>query len=1140
MAAKTKNTTRAAERRTSSRNTKNHVVKKFYLERLTFVPSMAQSFVASYISNIRIVLLLLISIALLGITAYFNLPKRLNPEVKIPIVTVVTVMPGASSRDIEQLVTKPVEDQIRNLKGLDTVNSTSMENISVVTIQFVSTVDRDEAKDDVQSAVDTAQLPSNAQTPQVRALDFEDQPIWTFALTGTSSYPDLMRSAKALRQQLEDLPRVDRVNVTGFDQQEVTVELQPTKLIQYGISPLQLSDALRKARASYPAGQVVSGENIFALTVDPEIESVADIRNLQLNINGRALTLGEVANVQERSTPNQAQTLLIDHERQTQPAVLFYVYKTTTSNIDEAGQQVDEAVDSFRAANPELKVTTLSNTSEAISEQFTDLLGEFRSTILLVFITLLLFLGLRQALISLLTVPLTFLSAFFLMQFLGMSINFLTMFAFLLSLGLLVDDTIVVVSAMTTYFKTGRFTPLQTGILVWKDTIVPIWSTTITTIWAFVPLLISSGIIGEFIKPIPIVVTVTMLSSTAIAVLITLPMMIVLLKPSIPHRVIVLVKVLAYLLMLGIVVALTFKNPLFPVIIVTYIVGSALVLYLWPQLSKGLKSGAPKAFIEYKTLRRLQDSLNRVTDKGVLDIEGLSEKYRRLMLRILKTKRNRRVVLAMVVIYAIFSFALLPLGFVKNEFFPSDDSTEVFVSFELPAGARLNRTEPFAQPIMDKLIQFPGVEFVTAEVGRSSGSNSVSSSLGDAANTIYFSVRLVEKEERAETSQQIAEVIRQEFKNFEGGKVSVVEDTGGGPPAGADLQIKLSGNDLDLIEDYADQVVSYLQTQPGVNNVEKSVKESTGKVRFVPDTAKLAENGVSIDTIGFTLRLYASSFALDQVSFDEATTDKTDITFRTEAGYSDLTGLSQVEVMNGQGRRIPLAALGNFKLETNPTAIARENFKRTISVTGAVAEGYSVTDTNKKLEEFADTLELPESYSWQTGGVNEENQKSIQSILQAMVISAILILVTMVIQFQSFRQAVIVLIVIPLAVSSVFLAFALTGTPLSFPALIGVLSLFGIVVTNSMFIVDKINLNLCEKMNFKQALADSGASRLEPIILTKLCTVLGLLPITLSEPLWRGLGGAIISGLLVASTIMLLFIPALYFEWMGTDEQKSN
>jgi len=1111
-----------------------------YFQRLKFLPEMANTVVAKYISNIRIVLLLILTVALLGTGAYLSLPRRLNPEVKIPIVTIATVLPGASSKDVEQLVTIPLEDSIRSLKGLDVVNSSSQENISVLSIQFISSVDRDKAKDNVQSAVDSVILPTNAQRPLVKALDFEDQPVWTFALTGNGSYPDLMRSAKTLRQTIDDLGRVDRVTTTGFDQQEVTIQVLPEKLAEYGISPLQLSDAVKKARANYPAGRVVTETNTFALTVDPEIESISDIRNLKVNISGRVLTLGEVAVVQERSVPDQPETMLATKDGRKEAAVIFYVYKTTTSNIDAAGQQVKTAVDTFLKQNAQFHVTTLSNTSESIAKQFTDLLGEFRSTIILVFLTLLLFLGLRQAMISSLTVPLTFLSAFFFMQYAGMSINFLTLFAFLLALGLLVDDTIVTVSAMTTYYKTGKFTPLETGILVWRDTIVPIWSTTITTIWAFVPLLISTGLIGEFIKPIPIVVTLTMLSSTAIAVLITLPLMIVLLKPALPSRVTMLLKALMYFIALGIVVALLAKNPLFPLILIVYIIGSLMTWYLWPKLKARFASNAGQVIQEQPAFRAVKAGFQRISSHGIIDVTGFSEGYRRVMRRILAKKTNRRLVLAGVVIYAIFSFALLPLGFVKNEFFPKSQSDEFFVKLELPAGARFEQTRVQAEPILTKLLTLPEVLYVTAEIGRSGTSSSVSSSLGNSQNSIYFSVRLLEQKKRKLNSLDIAEQARQMFKNSDVGKISVVEESGGGPPAGADLQIKLLGNDLNQLNTYADKLITFLGSQSGVNNVEKSITESTSKVRFVPDQAKLAQNNISLDSVGFALRLYASGFSLDQINFDTSTTDKTDIVFRSKTIDSDLTGLGQINVLNAKGQSLPLSALGNFKVETNPTTITREDFHRTISVTAAVSKGYSIPETNKKLEAFANTLNLPSGYAWKTGGVNDENQKSVQSILQAMVLSAVLILITMVIQFQSFRQAVIVLIVIPLAVSSVFLAFALTNTPLSFPALIGVLSLFGIVVTNSMFIVDKINLNLREKMPFSEAIADAGASRMEPIILTKLCTVLGLLPITLSEPLWRGLGGAIISGLLVASTIMLLFIPTLYFEWMGGDKRNTE
>ena len=225
-------------------------------------------------------------------------------------------------------------------------------------------------------------------------------------------------------------------------------------------------------------------------------------------------------------------------------------------------------------------------------------------------------------------------------------------------------------------------------------------------------------------------------------------------------------------------------------------------------------------------------------------------------------------------------------------------------------------------------------------------------------------------------------------------------------------------------------------------------------------------------------------------------------------------------------------------MENNPTVITREKEKRTISVTASVIKGYSISALNSQLETYADSLHLPSGYSWSTGGVNEQNQKSLQSILAAMVLSFVLIIVTMVVQFGSFRRALIVMLVIPLSVSGVFIIFALTNTPLSFPALIGVLALFGIVVKNSILIVDKIMQNQKAGLAFIPAIADASSSRLEAIALTSVATIIGLIPITLSDPIWRGLGGAIIAGLTISGTIMLFFIPVVYYYWFQRDKVR--
>lgn len=1101
-----------------------------YLERLKFKPQMMSSMVAKYLANIRLVILLLVTISLLGIASFIDLPHRLNPEVKIPIITVVTALPGAGPDDVESLVTIPIEDKLRSLKDVDTITSTSRDNVSIITVQFLSRVDRDKAKDDVQSRIDSVNdLPSDAQSPSVSALDFEDQPVLTFALSSSNSYPDLMRSAKQLRENIEDLSKVDRVLTSGFDEQEVVVEIDQTKLSQYAVSPLQLSQIIKANRSSYPAGLVETNKNAFSLTIDPAIESVADIRNLKISVNAATFSLGDVASVSLKPKLDHQDAYLATNETSAREAVTFEVYKTLDADIEDAGKQVTEVINDFQTKNAATyQVTILLDTSHEISKQFTDLLGEFRSTILLVFFTLLLFLGLRQAIISSFTVPLTFLSAFVFMSVTGMSINFLSLFALLLALGLLIDDTIVVVSAMTTYFKTGRFTPMQTGILVWKDTIVPIWSTTITTIWSFAPLLLSTGIIGEFIKPIPIVISVTMISSTGIAVLITLPIMITLLKPVLPKRVITMLKILAYLASL-IVISLVIKtNPLLPIIVILYILISLLLWQFWPIYQKLIVKAWQRAKHQswFKVAKNLSDKLANISQRGLIDTEPFAQQYKRFMKRILASKVERRRVLIGVIAYAVISFALLPI--VKKEFFPKTDGDELFIELETPAGTKTSEVASSGLELLDELSHTPETKFVTMEVGKGVSSFG-SSSAGN--NNVLFSLKLTDKDQRNMSSIKIAEDLRHEYVQYPKGKISVVEESSG-PPAGADVQITILGEDSEKIDSYANQVVDYLNTQSGLTNVNKSIKSGISKIVFVPDQNKLLQYGLTPDLLGINLRVFASGLTLDSFNLNGSSTDKKDIVFRVQNASANAQDLTQIQITSPTGQSVPLSELGSFVTKINPTSITRQDFKRSISVSAAVRAGYSIDEKNKALEAFAKGLKLEDGYEWKTGGVNEENTKSVESILQAMLLSVILILITMVIQFGSFRQAVIVLIVIPLAVSSVFLVFALTGTPLSFPALIGVLSLFGIVVTNSMFIVDKINLNRKEGMEFTEAIADAGASRMEPIILTKLCTVFGLLPITIADPLWRGLGGAIISGLLIASTIMLLFIPVLYYSWM--------
>lgn len=1091
-----------------------------YLARLRFDPKLLGTFKAKFLTNIRIVILLIIIIVVAGISSFITLPRRLNPEVKLPIVTVSTVLPGASPKDVEDLVTNPIEDAVKGTKGITELNSVSNESVSTIIAQFSSTTAPEKAEADMKSAVDSVNnLPEDAKTPVVKRFDFEDQPVWIFSVKGKDP-ASLLRFSNALKERLEDDSIVDRVTVSGLEQQEVQILVDAEKTVNYRLNPLTLSQKVVGLLSSYPAGNITTTNLSYPLGINPAIASVNELRNTVLTVQNSQIKLSDVATVTERTKPNLQQSFIANGTSKPSMVATFYVYKNSTATIDNAVKKMREITnDTLAPYNKTIEVLTITDTSKLIDEEFGNLTDSFRDTLILVFITFLIFLGIRQALIAVLTIPLTFLVTFTIINAIGLSLNFLTLFSLLLALGLLVDDTIVVVTGMTSYYRTNKFTPEQTGLLVWRDLIVPIWSTTITTAWAFLPLLIATGIIGEFIKTIPIVVATTLYSSTAIAVLITIPLMIVILKLKLPKRVVILLKTLGVILIALLLFALLKGNPFSPFIVLLFFLLGFILLR-----RKDIFRHNINRYVKRDISRHGKSLITRFNER-IIDIEHFAAYYKHIILRVLSSKGARRKVVIGVVLFAVFSYLLVPLGFVTNEFFPKSDGDQLYVNLELPSGTNTSTTTTDALKLQGFLRKTKGIEYVTSEVGR--GIDAGSRDFKSGTNIALFTLALPEKHERKIDSIKIAQNLRADIEkaNLEG-KITVIEQSGG-PPAGADVQVQLLGNDLTQLDNYADKVLVFLAKQPGIINATKSVTPGTAKLTFTPDFAKLTDAGLTQESLGLWMRTFTTGFTFKSVKFGEKETK--DIVFRMNGSNQTPEDLGRLSVPNSNGEYIPLLSVGTLKLETNPTSITHFDTKRTISISAGVSAGYSVSTANKKLLDYVKSLDMADGYSYKTGGANEENQKSVASILQAMILAGILILATMVVQFRSYRKALIVMLVIPVAISGVFVVFALTGTPLSFPALIGVLSLFGIVVTHAMFLVDKFNRNLAFNMPFKEAIADGAASRLEPVFIGSFTTIVGLIPISLSNPLWRGLGGAIIAGLAFSGIIMLFFIPVVYY-----------
>lgn len=1092
-----------------------------YLKKLKFDPKLLKNFIAKYLTNLRLGLLIILAITAFGVQSYLALPRNLNPEIKIPIIIVSTVLPGANPADIESLVTIPIEDAVAGVSDIKQVNSTSRESVSLVQIEFESGVDPEKAKSDIQSTVDgIGDLPEDSQEPNVQKLDFENQPIWVFNLSGAGDRASLIRFSRDLKRELEDLGSIDKVNITGLDESEIQIVIKSEAISNYSVNPQQLSSAIKSGLSSFPAGNVRTEGGIFSFTIDPVVTGVGDIRDLKINISGNIISLGDIAEIKEISKPDQNESYILA-DGKISKSVSFNVFRLKNVNFDKANEDAQEKVkEKLKLADNRFKLYTVINTAEQIEKEFSELQRDILITIVLVFIVLLLFLGIRQAVISLFSIPLTFLITFVVMNSTGIALSFIATFSLLLSLGLLVDDTIVVISAMTAYYRAGRFTPLQTGLLVWKDFWIAILTTTITTVWAFIPLLLSTGIIGEFIKPIPIVVSSTLIASIFVALFITLPFMIFLLKPQIPFRVKVLLRIILIGIILGLFYSIVPKSQILVLQLLIFLAFIAVTYQVRGRIAEYIVSK-----LKIRPTKTFQMRIQGALDRGIISFRGIEIAYNRVIHRILNSKNARRKSIVMVLVFSICSYLLVPAGFVKSEFFPKTDEDNLYMSVELPSGTNLQNSKTEALGILEQLKDTPETKFITLELGQEFSQTQGPGSSG--ANNFLYSFALVEGRERKLNSSEIAQSIRNKFADYDEGKISVIE-VSGGPPAGADLQIKLFGDDLSVLDRYANRIQDFLAKEQGITNIDKTIKAGTSKLTFIPDKIKLAQNNITVDSLGFWLRLFASGFKADDLKFTgEDLTE--DINIRLSGKTPTAEEISKINIPTQDGRFLPILSLGELKLETNPSLITREDGKRTLSVTAAVTKGFNVADKNRDLEKFAGTLNLPQGYGWATGGVNEENQESVNSILRAMVLSFILIITTMVLQFRSFRRALIVMLVIPLSISGVFIIFALTQTPLSFPALIGILALFGIVVKNSILIVDKILINEESGMEFRESVADAAASRLEPIALTSIAAIVGLIPITITDPLWRGLGGAIIAGLTFSGTIMLFFIPVVYY-----------
>lgn len=1092
-----------------------------------------------FVYRFRVIVLLVALISIWGIYSFLKLPRESNPEVKIPIAVITTVFPGASPADVEELVTKKVESKISGITGIDTMSSSSANSISAVVVQFIPQANLDDSIRKVRDAVANikSDLPGDANDPQVGQISFDDSPIMTLAISGPYDGFTLYGYAQDIQSELEKIASVRTVNIAGGDQREIEIDYSPQKLIFYGITPDQANGAVAAANVAFPSGNFEGDRYVYPVRVDARFFDAPSLAQIPVGAAaGTPVLLKDVAAVRETAIKKTMLSRISSAGMPPQDAVTLSVVKQTGGNIIKTVDAANTTLAEYVKKIPGLRYDITLDQAKYIRQDFDELTRDFIITVSLVMVVLFLLIGLKEAFVAGLAIPLVFFITFGVMDLSGITLNFLSVFSLLLSLGLIVDDAIVVVSATKQYMRTGKFTPEEAVLLVLNDFKIVLTTTTLTTVWAFLPLLFSTGIIGEFLKSIPITISVTLIASLAIALMVNHPLAAILERVRLTKGFLLFYS--AGLFAIAAILILQ-KNIIFNILGVIVLAALGLIIYWYAKGARDiLQKNAQLIELESKDDELIKEKLSRkalpagesLTQNflhGVLNLNAALPLYEKYLTALVGDKRIRRWFFAGVILLFAVAVSLPAAGIVKTEFFPADDFGYMYINIEAPTGYKLAQTDRVVKEVEQRLFKYKEIAnfstIIGAEISTSTSNFSSSSSATDKAS---ITINLVDKSRRELKSFRLEEILRQDLANIGDAKVTVVS-LRGGPPSGSAFQAQISGDDLNQLQKIAADLKPILQSVPGTVNADISLKESVPEYTFNLNQAKLAQNGLSAAYVGSVLRTAISGAKVTTILRQN---QEIDVIAQFDPGQiPDLAAVQNLQIPTPAKTAVYLKDVAAISLNPSVQSIARINQKRTVILTSDITAN---TTSNEVLAAFQKKLQsdykLPEGYAIDYGGANQQNAESVQSIISAMGFAFLLIVATLIIQFNSFIMAVIVLMTVPLALIGVFFGLMITGVSLSFPGLIGILALFGIVVKNAIILIDKINLNLRSGIAFAPAIVDAGKARFEAIFITSFCTIIGIIPITLSSVTWQALGISIISGLAVSSFFTLFVIPSLY------------
>jgi multidrug efflux pump len=1091
------------------------------------------------IDNKTAVYFLVFFITILGLVSYNNLPKENFPDITTPKIYITTVYNGQSPQNIETLVTRQIEKQLKSLKGLKKVTSNTQQNVSVITAEFNANIVIRDAKQDVKDAVDkaTPDLPQgdvNLKPSTITDIDVADLPILYVNVSGDYDLKKLKEYSDNLKDEIESFKEISKVDEVGALTPNIQINVDMDKMAAAQIGFGDIIDVIGKENIISTAGTVKIDGVQRTIDIKQDFKNADQVAAMIVrNPSGKAVYLRDIAEVKDAFKDQESYARLYGKN-----VITLVVTKRSGENLIEASDKIQNMIaQKEKTVFPKgLTITVTGDQSDKTRTTIHDLINTIVIGFILVTVILMFFMGVSNAIFVALSVPLSCFIAFLVMPVIGFTLNMIVLFSFLLALGIVVDDAIVVIENTHRIFNNGAIPIKKAAKMAAGEVFMPVFSGTMTTLAPFVPLAFWNSIIGHFMFFLPITLIITLLASLVVAYIINPVFAVDFMKPHVEGE---------------------HNNPKFDRKVFRTLIVFTVLAVLGYLMNPGV--GNLVVFVAFLYL------LNHFVLLKVVDRfqKNIWPRFRYWYASLLE-RAVKRPVLILFSIIALFIITIMFMNVFppKVEFFPSGDPNFVNVYVTLPVGTDQDYTNEVTKKLEQRVIKItqPDKDIISSII--SNVSVSVTDPQDEDQGTYYnkgkITVAFVEYGKRhGRDTKEILKKIRSSVQGVPGAQIAVNQEQSG-PPTQKAISLEISGDNLDTLVHTATRLKDFIAKQniAGIEDLRPDVQSDKPEIVF--DVDKERANREGINSTQVSQALGAAIFGAKATDFRNTKEDNYDITVRAKEGQrNNIDALKNMKMTyrdmatGGAIRQVPISAFSDIRYTNTYANIKRKQQKRVITVTSNVLTGFNTNEVNTNIKHAVDNFKLPDGVAIRMGGEQEDQIEAATFLGTALLISFGMILVILMLQFNSIGKTLIIISEIFFSIIGVLLGVMIFRMTMSIVMTgVGIIALAGVVVRNGILLVEFTDLLIEQGASLHDAVVEAAHTRMTPVLLTATAAILGLIPLAVgfnidfvglftsfkphiyfggdNTAFWGPLSWTMIFGLSFATIITLILVPCMY------------